>query len=245
MLTAFVSSILNGIGTGGDSVRRYNYPCILPAITLMYIVFARRKTLSPQLKYRALEAAAAFLALLTAINTGTTKFTSEYKGHWLCLRASLAPYNITTPFFATEYARMEQALPTDTPALATLDKPFLLDFSQRNILIADFPGAASPPPGWPTWSTPDAFAHFLLDHHIRYFIYSYGDCQLDPQYPDCHAMLDYLQTKKAADTTITRVIRNESLIGLQARHQYEALGLTRRHIYDDGRIFILDLTQPT
>ena len=34
-VAAFAAAMLVGIATGGDSVRRYNYPCMLPAIILL------------------------------------------------------------------------------------------------------------------------------------------------------------------------------------------------------------------
>jgi len=244
MLTAFAASIVNGMATGGDSVRRYNYPCILPAITLVYVVFARRRNTAPGVRrWWMMEAGAALIAIVTAINTGTTTFTSEYQNHWIGLRASLADYHLTTPEVRAEYAALQRAIPSDSGVLATLTNPFLLDFSKRDVMIADFPGTASPKPGWPTWESGEAFAQFLLEHNVRYLIYSYGECDPAP-YANCDAKLDDEQNKTAANPYITRLIRNEAGIGYQARHQYEELARTRRHIYDDGKIYILDLTKP-
>src|SRR5207248_5823770 len=44
---AFSAALLVGIATGGDSVRRYNYPCMLPALVLLYVVFSRRANAVP------------------------------------------------------------------------------------------------------------------------------------------------------------------------------------------------------
>jgi hypothetical protein len=244
MLTAFVASIVNGMATGGDSVRRYNYPCILPAITLVYAVFAQRRNAAPNVRrWRLMETGAALIAIVTAVNTGTTKFTSEYKDHWVELHASLTDAHLTTTETRTEYAALQAAIPSDGGVLATLTNPFLLDFGKRDVMIADFPGTASPKPGWPTWESGEAFAQFLLEHNVRYLMYSYGECDPAP-YANCDAALDEEQSKTADNPHITRLIRNESGIGYQARHQYEELARTRRHVYDDGKIYILDLTKP-
>ncbi len=50
--SALVASILVGIATGGDSVRRYNYPAILAAILLLYIAASRRANLAPSMRTR-------------------------------------------------------------------------------------------------------------------------------------------------------------------------------------------------
>jgi hypothetical protein len=245
MLTALLGSLANGLATGGDSVRRYNYPCILPAITLAYIVFARRRMLAPAVrKWRMLETAAAAFAVLVAINTGTTTFTSEYKDSWRGLKASLTDYRATTASTRAQYAALEEAIPARSNALTSVLDPFLLDFRKSNILIADWPGAASPKPGWPLWDNADSLAQFLLAHNIRYLIYSYNDCNLPAEFPDCHTALDSLQSEKRANKNLTQWIREEAAVGYDARHQYEELGRTRHRIYDDGKIFILDLTEP-
>jgi hypothetical protein len=245
MAAALVGSMVNGLATGGDSVRRYNYPCILPAITLAYIVFARRKMLAPQVtRWGVLEVAAAIIAVVVAINTGTTKFTSEYEHAWLGLKASLTDYRLTSASTQAEYAKLGQAIPAGSRDLTTVTDPFLLNFRKSDVLIADWPGAASPKPGWPLWKNSEAFAQFLLAHHIRYLIYGYNECSLDPNFPSCQAMLDDQQSKRRVDPHVTQWLRGEAGVGYDARHQYDALAQTRRHIYDDGKIFILDLTQP-
>ena len=245
MATALVGSLVNGLATGGDSVRRYNYPCILPAITLAYIVFARRKKLAPQgMRWRVLEVAAAVVALATAINTGTMTFTSEYAHAWLGLKASLTEYRETTAETRARYAALRQAIPAGSNDLTTVQDTFLLNFRKSNILIADWPGAASPKPGWPLWKNSEAFAQFLLTQHIRYLIYGYDECGLDPKFANCQALWEQQQSQRRVDPRLTQWLRGEAAVGYDARHQYEALGRTRRHIYDDGKIFILDLTQP-
>jgi len=246
LLTALIGSLFNGLVTGGDSVRRYNYPCILPAITLATIVFARRRNLAPTLaKYRTLYIAVAAFALLVAINTGTTTFTSEYKNSWRLLKASLTDYRATPASTRAEYKQLEAALPPGSTALTTVQNTFLLDFTRNNYLIADWAGAASPKPGWPLWEDSEALAQFLLAHHVRYIIYGYEDCHLASNETSCQLVLDKDQLKRRTDFTITQWIREEAAVGYDARKQYMALSRTRRHIYDDGKIFILDLTQPT
>ena len=44
---ALVASVLVGIATGGDSVRRYNYPAIVAAILLLYLAASHKANLLP------------------------------------------------------------------------------------------------------------------------------------------------------------------------------------------------------
>src|SRR5665213_2610847 len=43
-----IASLFVGIATGGDSVRRYNYPAIVPVLLLLFVVFSRRVNHLPQ-----------------------------------------------------------------------------------------------------------------------------------------------------------------------------------------------------
>ena len=54
-------------------------------------------------------------------------------------------------------------------------------------------------------------------------------------------MLEYENQKSIRNPDITALIRGEVESGYDARKQYGELAATRRHIYDDGRIYVLDL----
>ncbi|MGH9596324.1 MAG: hypothetical protein ACRD3K_05955, partial [Edaphobacter sp.] len=47
-----------------------------------------------------------------------------------------------------------------------------------------------------------------------------------------------------ADPSRTQWIHSEAAIILDAHHQFAELAKTRRHLYDDGKIYILDLATP-
>src|SRR3981189_2145024 len=90
------------------------------------------------------------------------------------LKFALLDTPIVSPSVEAEYATMQQAIPTGAPALATADNPFLFDFRAPSISIADYPGAAGPPPGWPSHQDGEALARYLLANHLRYLVYDYG-----------------------------------------------------------------------
>ena len=99
---------------------------------------------------------------------------------------------------------------------------------------ADFAGAASPPPGWPARQGGEALARYLLANHLRYLVYDYAG----------FAGADHEAIHVLGDPSRTQWIHSEAAIILDSHHQYAELAKTRRHLYDDGKIYVLDLATP-
>jgi len=232
---ALCATLLVGIGTGGDSVRRYNYPCIIPAMLLLYVVFSRRLNAAPGARQWSIlrTLTVAFIAY-TAITTWRNKFTNEFDQIPLSLKAALYDTPIVPPSVEAEYVVMQAAIPTNAAVLATVNDPFLLDFRAHRISIADYPGAASLPPGWPSREDGEALARYLLANNLRYLVYSYKD----------FAGFDEGAPHVIHDPTRTQWIHSEAAITLRSHQQYAELARTRRHLYDDGQMYVLDLTSP-
>jgi hypothetical protein len=232
---ALFATLLVGIGTGGDSVRRYNYPCIIAAMLLLYVVFSRRLNAAPHARQWGIlrTLTVAFIAY-TAITTWRNKFTNEFDQIPLSLKAALKDTPIISPAIEAEYAAVQAAIPTNGGVLATVNDPFLLDFRAHRISIADYPGAASLPPGWPSREDGEALARYLLANNLRYLVYSYKD----------FAGFDEGAPHVIADASRTQWIHSEAAITLRSHQQYAELAHTRRHLYDDGQMYVLDLTSP-
>ncbi len=234
-IAAAVASILVGVATGGDSVRRYNYPCLLPAILLTYAVFASRANASPgERRWRLAEYASAAFIVLVALSVGFNTFTYEYGWYLRSFRASLTDFRITSPEVRTEYAALQAAIPQNSVVLETVAYPFLLDYRQHRIYMADVPGGASLPPGWPARQPGEALADYLKRCGIRYVAYSYHDGV---------ELTDEAAAYTMHDPRATQWIHSENALQLDAHHQYEELAQTRKHVFDDGRLFVLDLKQ--
>ncbi len=232
---AFVAALLVGIATGGDSVRRYNYPCMLPAILLLYVVFSRRANAFPAARrWFLLQAGTVVVVVLGAISIWRNDFTNEFMQIPWGIKAALYETPIVPPSVQAEYAVMQRALPNDDGVLATVGNSFLLDFRVHRIDIADYPGAASLPPGWPSRGNGDALAQYLLAHHLRYLVYNYAD----------FAGFDRSAPGVIADPSRTQWIHSEARITLRSHQQYAELALTRRRLYDDGSMYVLDLATP-
>ncbi len=236
-IAAAVASILVGVATGGDSVRRYNYPCLLPAILLTYAVFASRANAGPEKRrWRLLEYASAAFVVLVALSVGFNTFTYEYGWYVRSFRASLTDFRITSPAVRAEYAALQAAIPHNGVVLETVAYAFLLDFRQHPIYMADVPGGASLPPGWPARQPGEALADYLRRSGIRYLAYSYHDGV---------ELTDEAAAYTMHDPHATQWIHSENALQLDAHHQYEELAETRRHVFDDGKLFVLDLEQVT
>ncbi|MDW5267826.1 MULTISPECIES: hypothetical protein [Acidobacteriaceae] len=230
-----IASVLVGIATGGDSVRRYNYPAIVPSVLLLYVVFSRRVNHLPLVsRWRLIQGCSAVLAVATALYIGLNSWTHEYSRTAQNLRTSFSGYSIVSPSVRLQYAAMERAIPTDSGVIATVDDTFLLDYRTHHIDIADFPGAASLPPGWPGRSDGEALASYLLAHHIRYLAHSYSDDESEQSH-----LISVMN-----DRSVTQWIRSEDEMMLDSHRQYSELSRTRRHLYDDGSLYVLDLAIP-
>jgi hypothetical protein len=233
---AFCAALLVGIATGGDSVRRYNYPCMLPALILVYVVFSRRANAVPAARrWFLLQTATVALIVVAALSIWEQRLTNEFMQIPWGLKSALLDTPIVPLSVEAEYAAMQRAIPTDAATLATVDNAFLLDFRAHAISIADYPGGASLPPGWPARQDSEALARYLLANHLRYLVYDYA----------YFAGFDQEAPHVIADTSRTQWIHSEARIALRSHQQYGELARTRLHLYDDGKIYVLDLSTPT
>jgi hypothetical protein len=231
---AFVGTMLVGYATGGDSVRRYNYPSMLPAIILLYPVLCRRGNISSEARrWRLFQLAWVTFAVVSAISIWGNRLSNEFMQIPWSYEFSFHDTPIVPPEERTEYAAMQQAIPTDSSVLATVNDSFLLNFKAHDINVADFPGSAGLPPGWPSQSG-DILARYLLANGIRYLVYDYAGFAGD----------EAIAPSALADPNRTLWFHTETAITLRSYHQFEELGRTRRHLYDDGKMFVLDLATP-
>jgi hypothetical protein len=204
---------------------------------LLYVAAAHRFNLRPNARFRLLETASALLCVCLAMYIGFNSWTHEYQMTLTCLRASLTDLHIVPQTAVRSYAAMEAAIPAGPDAtLATVDYPFLLNFKAHAIDIADIPGAASLPPGWPSRSDGNALAAYLLAHHVRYLALTFTPTSLSD--------VEHREIAEAHDPSTTRWVLSEAQIRLAGYRQYARLIQTRRHLYDDGNLLVLDLAQP-
>lgn len=218
------------LAIGGYDVARYSFPIIVCPMLLITC-----RLLSPQLlgqgvdtlSWRPLVPGFA-VGLLFAL--GLTFFHPQLKA----LSSSWNPRkHLLSSGTATAYQRLQEAVPPGVPFLARLDLPFLLDFRRNRVFLADSPGEVSPPPGMPLGQGSEALASYLVSHEARYVAYSYrSQCGFTGE-----AMASRLLPKGSS------YLRAQTQMVLGVQKTLAELGQTRKRIYDDGEMFVLDLSQ--
>ena len=225
-----VASIATRFATGGDDTPRYIWPIMLPTFLVISIHFASEMRQRPSWRPGPiLWVSITVLLFVNAIHGLIDR--QNFISMWRDVGYGLADKPMDTAETRQEYANIAAALPREGLVLTTLQDPYLLDFSDNRIFLADFPGCAGPPPGWPIRADGEALAKYLLGHSIRYLAYSYAG----------NAQLDYC--RRVSVDLKHMSIRSQVQYGnyLLANEQYLALRRTRQTLYDDGSTFIVDL----
>ncbi len=239
-VTAWLVSIVGFAWAGGGwAVYRYVFPIeyvsgllLLGAVwRLTHSRAGSRLLRLPQPWYwRALAAGWLVLQLPMALNLYARILPDD-------LRPGGPRWPVTDASVNRSVARMQQAVPAGARLLVRLTQPYLLDFQRNPIFVADWPGSVSPPPGMPLGRGPEPLARYLLGRGIRYVAYSY---RLQADYPEA-----YFGWMAGPDQPPWD--RYQARFAFDFQSNLAALGKTRRHLYDDGSTFVLDLaaTLPT
>jgi hypothetical protein len=166
---------------------------------------------------------------------GAGKFleTTNLTGAADKLKFAVTNADITSPAEQLSYKSMQGSVPAGQTIFARTDKNFLLDFKRNSIYIDDSPGGSSPPPGMPFFKGSEPVANFLLSKNIRYVAYSYAD----------QAGFTRGLFGDRLSPAIQVWIRTEAVHYFDFQDNLATLGQSRKRIYDDGSIFVLDLTQ--
>ena len=158
----------------------------------------------------------------------------RYSGFVDNIKAGINGGSIISQQQIAQYIKMQESIPEGETLLTRLKKPFLLNFKRNTIFIADWPGGASPPPGMPLFKGSEPLADYLTSQSLKYVAYSYGT---EGGYP--------------AKFHSQRVENPNNWMENQLNNAWEfevnlkELGKTRKRVYDDGDIFILDLLSRT
>jgi hypothetical protein len=224
LLGAAVGHVIVTLATG-ESYSRYSFPFLLAAIL---ILITEAVSTPPQgergrkLEGATLVAVAASAFLAGAYWDASRIFYAE------CLRSAadgLKHKSLVSDQEIQAYKTLQSSIPPGELLIEKLDKPFLLDFKRNTVLLVDW-AAASLPPGLPFSKGSEALAGYLTGHSIRYVAYSYGG-----------------EAERRKLPTYFPYFRMQLLYSYDFEDNLEGLGRTRRHLYDDGNSFVLDLLQ--
>jgi hypothetical protein len=226
---AVVGHVVITLATGEPNNSRYSFPFIFAAVLVLITVAASGSPVVGQNKW---EASRPLVAIgVTLFLVGSTWFPSRilYAECLQGIRRAIerAPL-VQSPEIAA-YQRLQESVPRGEVILTRLEKPFLLDFKRNTVFVVDY-AVASPPPGMPLREGGEALARYLTSHSTRYVAYSYtGEAAR-------RAVVGHDQYSPFTLNQIERTFDFED--------DLEQLSKTRRRVYDDGRSFVLDLSQP-
>jgi hypothetical protein len=228
LVGAAVGHVVITLATGEPSNSRYTFPFVFAAIL---VLLTRAASYSPAAGQNKWQTSGPLVAIGVALFlVGSTWFPSRFL-YAECLHgveqgirhAPLVP----SPEIAA-YQRLQQSIPRGEVVLTRLEKPFLLDFKRNTVFVVDY-AVASPPPGMPLSEGGEALARYLDSLSIHYVAYSYtGEA-------DRRTVVEHDFYSPFTLNQLERTFDFED--------ELEQLSKTRRRIYDDGRSFVLDLSQ--
>ena len=160
------------------------------------------------------------------------QFGMEYPDFLLSFRASLSGTSLESPSVENEYIAVEKSIPEHSIAVENVAYPFLFNFQKRNILIMDWPGAASPKPGWTIGSSADNLAQYFKNNSVRYVVYDYSYAR----WLDAEACKELENPQRNSQELL--VLWNLSVI---SHGQMDALLSGYQSIYNNGKIAVIDL----
>lgn len=235
---AVVLLVLLGDPSLNHSLKRYVFPLFVTSF--LGVALAAGENAAGDEKRRLGAAAAAVFAVVAAFLFITQGSIRDMYDQMIANAAhGLEGKRLVAAADLQAVASLQAALPPGATVLATLRRPFLLDFARNRVDIMSLPGFSSPPPGLPIDDGAEAVARYLLDHHVRYL--AYGGMR------DVHDLLALTE-----DHIRARYPRSKMRWAMLTYHRLYRqvvldLAATRRVLYGDDRRVLLDLQrrQPT
>jgi hypothetical protein len=166
LTAAFTSFVAVGLAAHGYAPYRYGFSALIGSLIIGVLDLAEFPPTS-----RAGLCAAVVAVFLVGFGWAHAEITVLEDVRQI--RAALRGDTVETDVRRRAYQAIATALPADGALLARVDLPYLLPF-RRDIYIADWPGAASPPPGMPLNAGAEALASYLRGSGIRYLLWDYG-----------------------------------------------------------------------
>ena len=230
--------------SGGDFIWRYNFPQFLCAIVIFYAVTGAALREYPgaakvrRASYVGILSLAGMMFYYDAAGHNPRPFRQvriEEGDYRRSLRASLSGVALASPQMSAEYQAVEAVLPDRETALENVGRPYLFNYQTHKIYVMDWPGAASPPPGWPYGQNSTQLASYLRRNSVRYVLYDY---RYSPWY-DVGACVSLEQPG-----LYSRELYVLFWMSVLADHQFDQLRTQYHSLYDDGQIAVIDLDRP-
>jgi hypothetical protein len=236
-----------------EPFKRYLFVFVFPSLIFILTVImeelSRRVAMKQPKTIRQYGAAVfadrvAAIALMTILGTGVAYYWyDQYAGKALTMYSTIIA-QISGDMIARSdplpeskrrrYRQAQKSVPAGEAIISRDDTTLLYNYGRNHIYNINDPGTCSPPPGMPYFEGPETVAAYLLSKKIRYVAYAYSNqagypvidnlWRLRPDRPYMHRI------GERAKVALDRVLGE--------------LGASRKRIYDDGELFILDLETP-
>ncbi len=227
LCASIINCIIVGYAIGGYGAYRYVYfPALVSLIVSMLIAF---EACGPKAKIIRIGIYSVCIFFLVR---GVQDQYINFNNAPLRLDINSAIEKLDLLKEKENYLELSNAIPSDALALIRVSYPFLLT-NKPNFFIADYPGAASPPPGIPINDGPEAMREYLLSQGIKYLVWDY---KLQANF----SKNDYGDRLGSATHPW---IRSEATLSFQFQDNLEKMRLNSNVIYDSGGIAIIDLKQ--
>jgi hypothetical protein len=235
VLLSFGLSVCFGIltiwyGVSGYGVVRYSFPFVCAAVFVFLI-----KIVSRECGYSFFSKTSGYsiLIIVAGMMIGDGIKSSPDFIFGLHNRIKYMIHNNRLPASGERerLACLQESIPSGTPLLVRLEKPFLLDFQRNPIYVIDLPGETSPPPGLPYGQGPETLAEYLTSHSIRYVAYSYAS--------QANYSRELLERRLMSNRHKWVHFQAERIADFQ--RNLDKLMKTRELIYNDGDMCVIDL----
>ncbi|MEQ8970481.1 MAG: hypothetical protein RIE73_08805 [Coleofasciculus sp. C1-SOL-03] len=243
------------LGLAGVVAERYTFPFVYITIIVLVVKIISKIEVKdtdqndPKFtQYTSALIAMLVLGMLIGKGSGWNASQEFYQSHVGNIRRSLSgkPLVLAPKQEAEQYKNAQESIPEGELLLTRLDKPFLLDFSRNKIYIVDSPGHASLPPGMPLFKGAEALSDYLTSQSIRYVAYSYNPEPAHQREYWLGKLGDEIYPWVEPDRIINVLrpsLRSEVQYTLDFQDNLKKLGDLREKIYDDGEIFVIDLSR--
>jgi hypothetical protein len=237
VVNLLIDAVFIGIGIGGVQMYRYTFAILFSVALFLLIkelaIGAKPSGSNSPTAFR--DSVAGVLLLGILLGGSYDEFIEmEKTSYAAALKFALSGRDIVSPSEVTAYRDMQLTVPPGQKVMVRLDENFLLDFRRNTIYINDLPGGASLPPGLPIFKGPEALADYLLQHNIRYLAYSYGD----------EASFSRALFSDRLEPRVNVWLRRGAQIAFDFQDNIVLLGKSRKKLYDNGSMFMLDLATP-
>jgi len=220
--------------TGGVESYRYSFPFVSTAlIVLMIVAFTSEAGEQSKLS----NTASVLIAMVVAgmmIGNNSNSLKIRYSEFAVDIKSGINNIALVSEQQTAQHIKMQQSIAEGETLLTRLEKPFLLNFKRNKILLADWPGGSTPPPGMPLYKGSEPLADYLTSQSIKYVAYSYAK-------EAAYSKALFSSNIKIENSWLRNQVDNT----WDFQDNLKELGKTRKRVYDDGDIFILDLLSRT